>query len=119
MNKQLLTEGGINVEEGIQYLGDESTYNEFLDKFLTESETRIPDIKRFKEALDLPNFVILVHAMKSDSRYLGFTKLAELSLQHEMAGKEHNITLINEHFDELMNEANRIILLVKEYLGKA
>ena len=56
--------------------------------------------------------------MKSDSKYLGFTKLAQLSLEHEMAGKEENTDFINQNYNALIEEANRIIKVVKEYLGK-
>ena len=63
------------------------------------------------------NYAILVHAMKSDSKYLGFTKLAELSLNHEMESKANNLEYIIQNYDELIAEANRIIKVVKEYLG--
>ena len=55
--------------------------------------------------------------MKSDSKYLGFTKLAELSLNHEMESKANNLEYIIQNYDELIAEANRIIKVVKEYLG--
>ena len=55
--------------------------------------------------------------MKSDSKYLGFKMLAELSYNHEMEGKANNISYINEHYEELMKEVERIIGIVKNYLG--
>ena len=65
----------------------------------------------------MPNYAIQVHAMKSDSKYLGFTLLADLSYQHEMASKENNVDFVNNNYDNLINEANRIINIVKQYLG--
>ena len=65
----------------------------------------------------MPNYAILVHAMKSDSKYLGFTKLAELSYNHEMKSKENDLDYINSNYDELITEANRIINIVKSYLN--
>lgn len=118
MDERILTDNGIDVEKSIQILGDKETYDEFLDKFLIELDTRMPNIQKFKKALDLPNYVILVHAMKSDSKYLGFTKLVELSLLHETAGKNLDISYINEHFDEFINETYRITTVIKQYLGK-
>ena len=56
--------------------------------------------------------------MKSDSKYLGFTKLIDLAYQHELKGKENDINFINENFDELMKEANRISSVCIEYLGR-
>lgn len=114
---ELLKKNGIDVEHGLELLGDMEMYDETLQDFLTESETRILSIQSYKEAGDMENYAILVHAMKSDSKYLGFTKLAELSYNHEMESKAANIEYINTHYEELMVEANRIIQTVKEYLG--
>ncbi len=114
----ILKDGGVNVEQGLEILGDMDMYDETLNDFLEESETRLPKIDEYKLSGDMPNYAILVHAMKSDSKYLGFTKLAEVSFNHEMKSKENDITYINDNYDELVAEANRIISLVKKYLGK-
>lgn len=113
----VLKNNGVDVEHGLELLGDMEMYDETLQDFLTESETRLPQILTYKEASDMPNYAILVHAMKSDSKYLGFTQLAELSYNHEMESKAGNTSYVNEHYEELMTEANRIIELVKQYLG--
>ena len=55
---------------------------------------------------------------KSDSKYLGFTKLADMAYQHEMESKANNVEFVNNSFDELMSEANRIIELIHLYLEK-
>ena len=57
--------------------------------------------------------------MKSDSKYLGFKKLAELSYNHEMESKANNQTYIDDNFEELINEADSIITLVNKYLNKS
>lgn len=115
---QFLKDKGIDVDKGLELLGDMEMYDETLEAFLTESEIRLPKMKEFKDAKDLSNYAILAHAMKSDSKYLGFTKLAELSYNHEIKGKENNLEYILNHYDGLMNEANRIINVVKKYLRK-
>ena len=117
-NVQFLKSKGIDVDKGLELLGDMEMYDETLEAFLTESETRLPKMKEFKESKDLNNYAILAHAMKSDSKYLGFTKLAELSYNHEIKGKENDLEYILGHYDSLMNEANRIINVVKKYLRK-
>lgn len=114
----LLNNNGIDVNHGLELLGDMEMYDETLQDFLTESETRLPQMKEYKEIGDMPNYAILVHAMKSDSKYLGFTKLAELSYNHEMESKASNVEYVNSHYEELMEEANRIIQIAKEYLGE-
>ena len=112
----ILTNNGIKVEEALEILGDMEMYEETLQDFLKESEERLPKIEEYKNSSDMPNYAILVHAMKSDSKYLGFTHLAELSYQHEMESKKENIDYVNEHYEELKKEANRILQGVKEYL---
>jgi HPt (histidine-containing phosphotransfer) domain-containing protein len=91
-------------------------YNDTLKDFLTESLDRLPKMDKFLKEKDASNYAILAHAMKSDSKYLGFKKLAELSLNHELKGKENNIEYLENNYEELINEANKIIDIVKKYL---
>lgn len=116
-NTELLKENGIDVEHSLELLGDMEMYNETIQDFMTESETRIPSMKNYKEQGDMENYAILVHAMKSDSKYLGFTKLAELSYNHEMESKANHIDYVNENYDVLIEETNRILQIIKEYLS--
>lgn len=113
----LLVRNGVNVDGSLELFGDIDMYNETLNDFLKSVNKKLADIKRYKEASDMPNYAILVHSLKSDSKYLGFTKLAELSYNHEMKSKEKDITYVYNHYDELMLEANRIVNLVKQYMG--
>lgn len=112
----ILKNNGINVDQGLEILGDMEMYDETLNDFLVESESRLPNIMKYKEVGDMGNYAILVHAMKSDSKYLGFTKLAELSYNHEMESKNNNLEYVIKNYDELIAEANRVIKIVKEYL---
>ena len=114
---QYLKENEIDIDNSLELLGDFETYNDTLKDFLIESETKLPKMKEYLHNEDLSNYAILAHAMKSDSKYLGFKKLAELSLDHELNGKGGNIEYIKEHYSELMNEVERIINVVKKYLG--
>ena len=114
----LLTSNGVDVEKSLELFGDMEVYDETLEEFLTGVNQKLEDIKRYKEASDMANYAILVHSLKSDARYLGFTKLAELSYNHEMASKANNINYVYDYYDALMEESARIITLVSSYLGK-
>lgn len=116
-NEEFLISNDIDVLAGLELLGDIEMYNETLNGFLKESEGRLPKLEEYKNSDNMKDYAILAHAMKSDSKYLGFKKLAEISLDHELKGKENNSTYVKDHYDELINEANRIIKVVKEYLG--
>ena len=111
-----LKSNGIDVDKGIELLGDMEMYNETLQDFLDEMEERLPNIENYFKNTDMENYAILVHALKGDSNYLGFTKLAELSLQHQLKAHENEIKYIEEHYVELKNEIDRIIDVINKYL---
>ena len=114
MDRSFLEENGVNVEAGLELLGDMDMYNETMNDFLSEINEKMPKVIEYKNSGDMP---ILVHSIKSDSKYLGFTHLAELAYNHEMKSKENDVEYVNANFEELENEVNRIIGIIKEYLG--
>lgn len=113
-----LKDNGIDVESGLALLGDMEMYEETLNDFLTEFNEKKSQIEATKKNDDMENYAILVHSLKSDSKYLGFTRLSELAYQHEMESKASHSDYVNQHYEELIGEANRIISVVTEYLGK-
>ena len=113
---KILTDNNINLEQSLELLGDIEFYEETLQEFLQEIDSKIENMKNYKEVGDMPNYAILVHSLKSDSKYLGFTTLAELAYQQELESKQNNSDYINEHFEELTNELNRILNVLKQYL---
>ena len=67
----------------------------------------------------MANYAILVHSLKSDAKYFGFERLAELAYNHELRSKANDMYYVADNYKELMEEANRIVKLVKSYLGVA
>lgn len=118
MDKSFLEQNGVDVEKGLELLGDMDLYNETMEDFLDEINEKYPNAKNYKEIGDMANYSILVHSIKSDSKYLGFTHLADLAYSHELKSKENDIDYVNNNFEELEIEINRIINIVKKYLGK-
>ncbi len=114
---KFLKEHGIDLEKGLELLEDIETYKDTMDTFITGATLRLKQLASYKENSDMENYAILVHALKSDSKYLGFTKLAELSYEHELKSKEKDASYIKEHFNELLQEGERIIQISKEYRG--
>ncbi len=113
----ILTNNGVNVNKALELFGDMATYDDTLKDFLSEIDTKLANIKKYKETGDMANYAILVHSLKSDSKYFGFEKLAELAYNHEMESKANNMYYVTDHYDELMTEANRILSVVKQYMG--
>ena len=113
----ILTDNGVNLEGALEFLGDLSFYDETLEAFLMENESRLPNIEKYRKEQKMDDYAILVHALKSDSKYLGFTKLAEIAYKHELASKANNVDEVNKKYDLLLNEVNRITEIAKKYLG--
>lgn len=113
----LLINNGVNVNKSLELFGDMETYNDTLHDFLSEVDGKLAKIRSFKEISDMANYAILVHSLKSDARYFGFEKLAELAYNHEMESKANNMYYVTDHYDELMTEATRIVNLIKQYMG--
>ena len=114
----ILKNNGVNVEKSLELFGDMETYDETLETFLIEAVEKINNIKKYKEIADMANYSILVHSLKSDAKYFGFERLAELSYNHELESKANHIYYIYDHFDELMDETDKILNIVRQYLGK-
>ncbi len=112
-----LVANGVNVSAGIELLGDIDMYNQIIEEFSKSYDDRMANIKTYKEMSDMANYAVEVHSLKSDSKYLGFTILADIAYKHEMASKAGDITSVNNHYNELITEANRIITIVRNYLG--
>ncbi len=117
--KEFLARRGVNIEKSLELLGDMDTYNDILKEFFLSFPEKKKEIKESIESKKIENYTILVHSLKSDAGYLGFEKLRELAYQQEMAGRENNTDYIENHFDELMNESDHILEVIKQYLDEA
>ena len=115
----ILTNNGVDVNKALEVLGDMTMYDETVSDFLAGIGEKLQNLKIYKEASDMTNYAIYAHSIKSDAKYLGFTRLAEIALEHEMKGKENNPTFVLEHYEELVNETNKMITVAKQYMGEA
>lgn len=117
-DKNYLIQNGVDVDKSLELFGDIEMYNESMNDFLTDASSKLEKLKEFKAKGDMANYAIEVHALKSDAKYFGFTKLAELAYDQELKSKENNMYYISEHFDELEQETIKSLNIAKVYLGK-
>lgn len=110
-----LRQNGVDVDTGISNMMDVDTYNDIMNDFYNSMPEELSKIDNFKVQGDMPNYAILVHAMKSNARSFGFNTLGELSYNHEMASKANDINYVNDHYQELVNEANKVRDLITKY----
>ena len=113
-----LKENDVDVDAGIELLGDEEVYNSMLEEFQRNFPKKIEDIEKSYEAADMPNYAIFVHSLKSDSKYFGFTKLAELSTNHEEQAKANNILFVRNNYNALRAEIENIKNIINSYFNE-
>ena len=115
--EEYLSKNGIDYEKGVELLGDLATYGDMLVDWVNKWKIDFEKMKNQKDNHDMESYAISAHSLKSDSKYFGFSKLAELSYNHEIKSKENNEEYINNNFDELNKEFLRINSVVKNYLN--
>ena len=115
----ILKNNGVDLDASLELLGDMEMYDETLAEYLSSIAEKVNNLAKYRNEKDMENYAILVHSLKSDSKYLGFTHLAELALNHEMESKNNNQEYVDNHFEELILEVKRVIQFSIEYLKVA
>lgn len=106
---------GVDVDTAIANMIDLETYNEMLDEFYNGIEEELAKIDNFKNQGDMPNYAILVHAMKSNARSFGFMKLGEIAYSHEMASKAGDVNYVNEQYNVFLNAVKEVQDIITKY----
>mgnify|MGYP004540486753 FL=1 len=112
-----LISNGVDVNKSLELFGDIDTYNETVGEFLVSAKEKLAKLQKYKDDKDMPNYAIYVHSLKSDAKYFGFTKLADLAYDQELKSKEGDMFYIYEHYQELIDEVERTINIVKKYIS--
>lgn len=113
----ILTDNGVNLENALELLGDLSFYDETLEAFLEENKTRVANIEKYKQEQNMEDYAILVHALKSDAKYLGFLELVDIAYEHELASKANNVDEVNKKFAKLETIIDKYTKIAEKYLG--
>lgn len=116
-DKNFLVENGVDVDKSLELFGDMETYNDTLKTFVEEISEKKENLEKFKKISDMTNYAIYAHSIKSDAKYFGFTKLADIALSHEMAGKENNMYYVMDNYQEFMDEIIKAENIARNYLG--
>lgn len=114
-DEKYLEKNGIDVNAALEVLGDMEMYNSTMQEFINGVADKWNKIVEYKDSSDMENYAIQVHSLKSDSKYLGLTSLADVAYQHELKSKENDIDYVNSHFSELKEQYNKTLEIVKKY----
>lgn len=113
--RNFLIQNGVDVDKGIENTMDFETYDELLLDFCDTFPQDVNKFNAYKLSGDMVNYEIIVHALKSNCRTLGFINTGEIFYQHELASKQNDINYVNEHYNELINEVNRVYGILTNY----
>ncbi|MBQ7657541.1 MAG: transporter substrate-binding domain-containing protein [Butyrivibrio sp.] len=102
---------GLNVFIGIKHCGDKASYLETLRTYKESAPQTISDIEKYWEQRDILNLTTMVHGIKSSSRTIGASELADLAERLEKAGR------IGDE-DTLINGLSELMLLYRDLIGK-
>ena len=114
---KFLEEHGVDVQSSMNVFGDEDTYNNTLGEFLVGIHTKISQLIKLFEANDLFTYEVYVHSMKNDAKSFGFKALADMAYEHEKKSKIGDLVYISEHINDLIEETNKTIVLIQEYMN--
>lgn len=114
----ILEENGINVSQGLELLKDIDMYNMTILEFYEELEDKLKELKEYQENEDMDNYSILAHSLKTEARYIGCNKLADMFYEHEKASKDNKIDYVTQNYSKLRIESLRIHDVIKKYLNK-
>ena len=114
-DEEYLRKNGVDLDKALELLGDIEMYKMTLSDYLMEVEEKWEKVKKYKDTKDMENYAIEVHSLKSDAKYLGFMKLAEVAYQHELKSKENNIKFVEEDFENLEREYRKYLDIAKKY----
>ncbi len=113
---KFLEENGVDIAKSLELFGDSKTYNDTIGEFLIGIHNKITQLIQFMNNRDLANYTVYVHSLKSDAKYFGFVKLADMAYEHEVKSKAGDLYYITSHINDLIKETNSAILLIQEYM---
>lgn len=114
MDFSTLKENQINVQNGINYCGDEARYLATMQRYFRLYDN---NCEKMKNALaeNSADFTTLVHSLKSTSRMIGADELADVAAKMEAASKECNQDYIRQNVDTLFEQYKNVIESIRVY----
>ncbi|MCI7768368.1 MAG: PocR ligand-binding domain-containing protein [Oscillospiraceae bacterium] len=95
---------GLETEQAVQRLGSSALYMTVLKEYYKAISVKSEVIENHFYAERWRDYTIEVHSLKSTSRQIGATALAELAAELEKAGNEGNIALIKEKTEDMLRQ---------------
>ena len=104
-----LSETGLDTKTGISYTGGQDKYISALQRFYKNYEKNRAKVCEYLQAKDYENYMITVHALKSNARMIGARDLSTLFETLETAARNNEIGLIEPQNAVALKEYDELI----------
>ncbi|MCR4793198.1 MAG: Hpt domain-containing protein [Lachnospiraceae bacterium] len=91
----VLTAAGLDIKAGLGYTGGEDKYVSAVQRFYKNHEKNVARIEELLMAEDYENYMITVHALKSNSKMIGAATLGSMFEELENAARNRDTGVID------------------------
>ena len=113
-----LEENGIDTKLGKEYTGGTEKYLSALKRYFSNYEANRKKVEDFYAAGDIENYMIQVHALKSNSQMVGAISLSEEFAALEKAASKGNISFIEINGEKTLSKYGELVELLRP-IGEA
>lgn len=99
------------------YGEDKDMYEELLDSYVLESESKIPSIEKYYREHNWRNYGAVVHALKSTSKMIGATDLSQIAARLEAAADAGDLGTIYSEHEPMLDLYKKVIGSIRAHKG--
>lgn len=107
--------GDLDIHYAIELLGGKELYFKILKEYYRNIQVKSVRLKELQMNKDIQNYTIEVHALKSLSRQIGATALADMAARLEQAGHEEDYAFVDANTDNLLQKYVEYIDILKPF----
>ncbi len=108
----------LDTQAALSLLGSEKLFWDVLKDYYLVIQKKAELIHELEQNEDIQNYTIEVHALKSASRQIGASHLADTAARLEQAGNEGDLVLIHEMTPKMLELYLNYDSILKEYFQK-
>ena len=118
MDLRWLEQKGISLKDGMSFTGSNDKYISALQRYFNGYQTNKKAVEDYLNSMDVENFAIKVHSLKSNSRMIGANDLGAAFEELELAAKNNDTDLINKKTPDVLKMYADIIEIIRP-IGEA
>ncbi len=109
----ILKDIGLDVEVGKSFTGGGDKYISAVQRYFKSYENNKTKVEEFYSSADWENYCITVHALKSNSKMIGATKLGAAFEMLEEASRNQDIESVNKNHEAVMQQYAELVEKLK------